>query len=133
MGEESGQGGLAIEEGDQSFTEVVIGGGVAGRRTGGARWAHLREEGGIIAGDAMLVGIEAGGEGGESRATEGGGHIATGEESTLRGQAIEVGRFDQGMAHEPVIGPGVVIGDDEDDVRAWRWGGGLGGGGEGEK
>jgi hypothetical protein len=132
LGEEAGQGNLAVEEGDQSLAEVAVGGGLAGGHIRGAGLEPLWEEGGVIAGDAVLVGVEAGGEGGQSGATQGGGNVTAGEEGALRCQAIKVWGLDQRMAHEPVIGPGVVIRDDEDDIglRGLGWGGVVGGGGE---
>jgi hypothetical protein len=73
-----------------------------------------------------LVCVEAGGEGGEGGAAEGGGDVAAGEEGAAGGEFVEVGGFDLGVAHEAVVGPGVVVGDEEDDVGLVGSGGGEG-------
>ena len=76
--------------------------------------------------------VEAAGEGGQRGAAEGGGDVAAGEEGAAGGEFVEVGGLDLWVAHEAVVGPGVIVGDDEDDVRLVS-GGQSGGDDEGEE
>jgi len=65
----------------------------------------------------MLVCVMPGDQGRERRSTERCGYIATRENGAPRGESIEVRRLDDGMPHEPVISPGLIIRQDEDDIR----------------
>ena len=137
VAEEFDDGGLLVVVADEFFAEGGVFGGVGfgafglgfalAFGFGGVGGSGGSEGGGVVAGDFALVGVEAGGEGGEGGAAEGGGDVAAGEEGAAGGEFVEVGGFDLFVAHETVVGPGVVVGDEEDDV-------GLvgGGGGEGE-
>ena len=70
----------------------------------------------IVPSDAMFVRMEPCQNGGEGRAAEWASNIATGKREGLVGELVEVGRFDVGMAHETVVRPGLIVGDDEEHV-----------------
>ena len=62
------------------------------------------------------MGIQPGRKRGKSRTAKSGRHIPTTEQSTLRGQLIEMRSFDVRMPHESVIGVGLIIREDQDNI-----------------
>ena len=48
--------------------------------------------------------------------TDGSGNVSTGESQPFRGETVDVGSFGMGMAGKSVIGPRMIIGDDQHDV-----------------
>lgn len=64
----------------------------------------------------------AGGKGHERRAAERSGDVGTRVESARLGEFVEVGRANVLVAHEGVVGPGLIVREDHDDVRAIRSG-----------
>ena len=103
--EESGDGLFSIHVAVIGFATFGEGGG----STGGG-------EGRVIGGDAVLVGIFAGDDAGETGAAEGSGAIGAREGEALGGEPIDVGGLDMGMAEETVVGPSLVIGDDHHHI-----------------
>jgi len=80
---------------------------------------HLlaRDSGGrIVVTNLVLVRVLAGQDAGETRATKGGGNITVDKGGALRGEFVEVGGLDDLMTHEPEIGPGLVIGNNQEDI-----------------
>jgi hypothetical protein len=73
-------------------------------------------DGRLVAGDTVLVREQPGDHRGERRAAEARRHVAALEQAALPGQAVEVWRLDGFVAHEAVIGPRLVVGDDKHDV-----------------
>jgi hypothetical protein len=71
----------------------------------------------VVSGHLMLVRIKAGDDRHQARAAQAGRHVAAGEADSLTSQAIDVRRLDRRVPHETVIGPGLVVGDDQDDIR----------------
>src|SRR5262249_28855606 len=76
----------------------------------------------VVTADAVLVPVEAGQQGGQAGATEGGGDVAVREGSALLGQAVDVRGLYHLVAHEAEVGPALVVADDEDDVGRSSWG-----------
>jgi|GEM_PF-4191283 len=99
-------GGDAVDVGDEFFALFIVVRSAA--FPDGAR--------GIVAGDAVLVGVKSGGEGGQGGTAQGGRQVAAAESGAARFQFIDVRRLDDIMADEAVVGPGVVIGQQQDDV-----------------
>ena len=71
----------------------------------------------VIAGDHVLVRVEASCQSGQCGAAQGGGHVATAERDTLLGKLIELWCLDDWVSHKAVIRPRLVVGEDEDNVR----------------
>ena len=90
-----------------------------------ARRGHGRQQGRIVAAGLVLVRVQAGDERRQRRAAQGGGHVAAGEHGAAFGERVEIRRFDVRVSHEAIVGPSVIVGDDEHDV------GPLGVGGQG--
>ena len=83
------------------------------------------------AADARGLRRAAGHERGARRHALGRGGERAVEAQALGGEAVEVGRLDR-IAVTANIGRAVVVGENDDDVRA-RWGGGVGEGGRQEE
>ena len=62
------------------------------------------------------MGIQPGRKRGKSRTAQSGRHIPTTEQSTLRGQLIEMRGFDVRMPHETIIGVGLIIREDQYNI-----------------
>ena len=105
---EPGQGGNAIDELDHFLT----------LRQKLRTWNAQRR---IVAGDLVFVRIEAGDYGRKRGAADAAGNVAACEGQALRCQLVNVWRLDVRVSHESVIGPCLVVGNDQDDV---EWSGG---------
>ena len=92
-------------------------GGVCGAFFLALPFRGTRHDGRVIAGDEVLVRILASDDGGEAGAAQAAGHIAAFEGEALAGEAVEVRRLHHGMAHEAIVAPQMIVGDDHDDVR----------------
>ena len=104
---------------ERPFLEVTVHRFAAGGEGGPAFRASARNpriRGRIIAHDPVLVRQPAGDDRGEARAAEAAGHVATPVDETLPRQPVEVRRAEVLMAHEAVVAPVLVVGDDEHDV-----------------
>ena len=64
----------------------------------------------------MLVGKESGCESGQAGPAEAGGDVSACEDQALGGETVDVGRFDHGVAHETVIAPPLVVGNNQEDI-----------------
>ena len=64
---------------------------------------------GVVAGDFMLMRIEAGDDAGEAGAAEAARHITASEGEAFFGQLIQVRRLKVGMPHETVVTPQMVV------------------------
>ena len=82
----------------------------------GRSLVHAGGQGRVVAGDLVLVGIPAREDARQAGRAEAGRHIPATEQQALARQPVEPGRADLGMPHEAVVGPGHVVGDDQDDV-----------------
>lgn len=71
----------------------------------------------IVAGDAVIIGKSPGEQRGERGTAQRRGDVTTLEDDTLRGEFVEMRRLDHGMPHEPIIGPALVITENDHDVR----------------
>jgi hypothetical protein len=71
----------------------------------------------IVASHAVLMRIKPGDDRGQRRAAKGRGDISSSKHQTALGQPIEIGRLDFVVAHETVVGPTLVIAEDEHDIR----------------
>lgn len=76
----------------------------------------LWRAGGVVAGHQVLVGIETGDQCHQRWAAQGGGYVAATEGGALGGEFVEVRRLDRRVPHEAVVGPRLVVGEDQDDV-----------------
>ena len=74
----------------------------------------------VVAGHQVLMRIETRDDRHQARPTEARGRVAAGEDDALLRQSIEVRRLNLRMAHEAVIGPALVVGQQDDDVRPSR-------------
>ena len=74
------------------------------------------QAGRIVTGDLVLVGKESGHECGQAGAAEAGGDVSAGEDQTLGGETVDVGCFYHGVAHEAVIAPPLVVGNNQEDI-----------------
>ena len=108
-------------------------GGVSGAFFLALPFRSTRHDGRVIAGDEVLVRILTGDNGSEAGAAEAAGHIAAFEGKALAGEAVEMRRLHHGMAHEAVVAPQMIVGDDHDDVRRRIGGPERGDGEEAEK
>lgn len=126
-------GGVPIDMGNQRLAERVVFDRLLLRIGQGRR--------GVVPAGQVLVDIESGGQRHQGRAAQGGGHVAALEDGAARGEGVEMRRLDEFVPHKAVVGPRLVVGQNEDDVRR-RVGGARGGrrgenagntGGEGEK
>lgn len=79
---------------------------------------HASGDGGIVAGDFMLMRITTRDDASEAGAAETAGNVATGEGEAFFSQLVQMWRLDVGMALEAVVAPQMIVGDDHDDV--WR-------------
>ena len=70
----------------------------------------------IIAGNPVLVGMQSGEHRGERGTADGRRHIAASECETFTGQLIDLGGTGPRMPHERVIGPGVIVADDQHNI-----------------
>ncbi len=66
--------------------------------------------------DEVLVGIKSGHQRDERRTADARGEVSVRETGRLRGEAVEIGRMDRLVAHEAIVRPGLVVGDDINDV-----------------
>ena len=105
LAEEGGAVALAAEDGGVSFGE--LGGG---------------ERSGEI-GDAVAAHVLAGENGRAAAAADGGGDEVVAEEDAVFGESIDVGRFDNGVAVAAEVIEALIIGLDEQDIRAVGLGG----------
>ena len=64
----------------------------------------------------MHGGVESGEDGGEGRSAKRRGDVAAGVGEGLGGELVDPRSFDDFVAGESIVGPGVVIGEDEDDI-----------------
>jgi hypothetical protein len=64
----------------------------------------------------VLVCVKTSRKGGQGGSAERGGNVGAGEQDALRRQGIEVGRLNVRMVHIPVIGPCLIVRDNEHDV-----------------
>ena len=110
LGQEPGQGGHGVDEGHAFLHLVTVCFAVA----------SLGRHGRFVAGDFVLVRVKAGDHRRERGAAEAGWHVAALEQAALLGQAIDVWRLDGFVAHETVVRPRLVVGDNENDV--WLFG-----------
>ena len=102
------EGGGGIAEGFEGGGEGGFGFAEAGDVPGG-----LGGEGSF---DAGSVGVFAGEDGGAGGGANGGVGVPLGEADAGLGEAVEVGRFDFGVAVAGDVADTVVVGDDEQDV-----------------
>ena len=119
---------LTVKLRDEFLAQRFVGGGFAGllsrffslRRFGGLGGAGRRDtqQRRIVAADFVLVRVEAGRERRERGTTEGSGHVAARENGAAGSELVEVGRLDLWVSHKAVVGPPVVIGDDENNIGA---------------
>jgi hypothetical protein len=70
----------------------------------------------VIVDDAMIMGVEAGEDGGAAGRAERSGDESVLEVGAVAGEAIHVGGLDEGMAEKAESVVSVVIGEDDDDV-----------------
>ena len=108
-GEQAGEGGESVDVRDQQLARVDL-------RPGGVPSVHLGVRR-IVAGDPRLVGVEPGDHGRERGPAEGRRHVPAAEGHALPRKPVDVGRADLPVPHEAVVRPGLVVGDDQDDVR----------------
>lgn len=100
--EEGREGGDLLKEADHL---LALGEELSTRL---ARW--------IVTGDFVLVGKESGREGGQAGSAEAGGDVSASEDQALGGETVNMGCFYHGVAHEAVIVPTLVVGDNQEDV-----------------
>ena len=86
----------------RTFDELVLG--------------HLLRFGRVVAGDAVLVRVAPGDDAREARATQAGRDITVAKGEALAREAIEVRRLYLRVAHEAVVAPVLIVGDDHDDI-----------------
>ena len=77
-------------------------------------WAGAR--GRIVAGDAVLMGIATGDERGKARAAEARRHIAARKDEALSRQSVEVWRAQMLVAHEGVVAPVLIVGNNQHHI-----------------
>ena len=70
----------------------------------------------VVASDAVLERIKSREHRCKRWTTEGGCNIAALKDHAARGQLVQMRCVDIRMPHESVVGPGLVITDDDDDV-----------------
>ena len=80
----------------------------------------IRPLGGIVSDDLVLVRIQARNDGCQARPAQTRWDVTICETGTLAGKAIQVWGLDLGVPHESIIGPGLIITQDQDNV--WRIG-----------
>ena len=112
LGEHAGQCRMRLDARHDRLIESVI----LGIGTGPPRVSAVGEAR-VVAGDFVLVRIKAGDDRRQRRPANRRRRVAARERERLAGQAIEVGRLDVRMAHETVVGPSLVIRDDQQDIR----------------
>ena len=71
----------------------------------------------IIGGDLVLMWIETGDDGRQTRTTNARGHKSARKGEALRREPVEMRRLHLRMPHEAVITRTLIVRDDEDDVR----------------
>ena len=64
----------------------------------------------------MNGGVKSGEDGGERGPAKRRGDVAAGVSEGLGGKLVDARSFDDFVAGKSVVGPGLVIGEDEDDV-----------------
>ena len=71
----------------------------------------------IIPRDSVLEGLKSGRNRSQGWATKRRSHITATEQQTPPGELVEVGRLNRRMSHVPVVGPRLVITEDQNDIR----------------
>jgi len=104
--EQLGQGVELVEVGNQLGSLLVVDILVTG--IGFGRW--------VVAGDHMLVGVLTVDQRDERWAAQSGGNVSALEKDALLGKLVQMRGLDFRMPHETVIGPGLIIGNDIENV-----------------
>ncbi len=106
-----------VDMGDLPFTQAVefrIRAGLLGFSFALARGRRERR---VVREDLVLVRVQAGENRREARSAEARRHVAAREGERFGGQPIEPGRLDLLVTHEAEIAVGLIVGDDQHDVR----------------
>ena len=80
----------------------------------------------VVSGRLVLMRIQTGGQRHQSGPAQRGRDIAAPKHHAFLGELVEMRRFDRRMPHETIVGVTLVIGDNQNDVRRLRIGGGCG-------
>ena len=84
------------------------------------RRGHSFRERRVVRGDLVLMRIEAGDHRREARPAQTARHVAAFEEQPFRRELVEMRRLDVLVAHEAVVGPALIVTDDEEHIRRAR-------------
>ena len=80
----------------------------------------FRRNGRFIAGDFVLARIQAGNHCGQRRAAQAAGHVAVRVGEAFLGELVDVRRLNNLVPHKAVISPGLVIGNDVNNIGRLR-------------
>ena len=95
-----------------------------------SRCEGLLATGWVVAHDPVLVRISPGDDRGQARGTETARDVTTREHEAFAGQSIEMRRAQVRMAHERIVAPVLIVGEDEHHVRRRIGGDGQPGAGD---
>ena len=70
----------------------------------------------IISSYTVLMSVLAVDQGYQRGPAQGSGHITPFKKNALSGKLVQMGRLDLRVAHESVIGPGLIIGNDIEHI-----------------